>query len=187
MPPKLMVTSETRYEDTGLEDFSFMYDGKAYKVTPKPGKKDKLDEFLRYVKHVASKKGLNPFTFRGWKEDFKVDRTGGKPSGPTQMRLKLARKMELLALELEERGLPKCARMLKPLAMGCRRGWLGPQSIAFFDEVSNMEMQPDQAVTVIDAYEGGATEDELMAKATDLEPGKCRAVIDLAKRHDLVH
>jgi len=191
MAPKLIITSESRGIDDLLDEFSFLYDGKAYKVTAKEGRKHKLDEFYRFIKFTASKKGINPFTFRNWKDNFDVDRVGTapgakKPKEPEQMRLKLARKMELIALELEEKGLGRCARMLKPLAMGCRRGWLGPKSIGFFDDVSNIGIQPDEAVSVVDAYEGGATEDELMAKATEVEPGSCRKVIGLAKKHNLV-
>lgn len=190
MPPKLMVTPETGYEDTGLEEFSFMYEGREYKVTPKPGKKDKLDEFLRYVKFTAAKKDINPFTFRGWKNDFNINRVGTssesrKPAGPEQMRLKLARKMDLIALDLQERGLGRYARMLKPLAMGYRRGWLGPQSIGFFDDVSGLGIQSDDAVSIVDSYEGGVP-DEIVAKETDVEPDMCHKVIGLAKKHGLV-
>lgn len=191
MAPKLIITSESRGIDDLLDDFSFMYDGKAYKVTAKEGRKHKLDEFYRFIKFTAAKKGINPFTFRSWKDNFDIDRVGTapgakKPKEPEQMRLKLSRKMELIALELEERGLGRCARMLKPLAMGYRRGWLGPKSIGFFDDVSNLDIQPDEAVSVMDAYEDGASEDDLMAKATDVDPGKCRRVVDLAKKYGLV-
>ena len=200
MAPKLMITGETRSVDGLLDEFSFLHEGKEYKVTPKEGKNDRLDEYYRFIKFIAPKKKVNPFTFRGWKEDFNVDRVGTapgakKPPEPPkkapspeaeQMRLKLARKMEIIAGELEERGLDRVARMLKPLAMGFRRGWVGPQSIAFFEDLSNEDIHPDEAVQVIDAYESGAADDDVLAKATKIEPEKCQKVLELAQKHNLV-
>lgn len=191
MPPKLIITSESRGIDDLLDEFTFLYDGKAYRVTAKEGRKHKLDEYYRYVKFTAKKKGLNPFAFKGWKDNFNIERIGtalneGRSKEPEQMRLKLSRKMELIAAELDEKGLNRYARMLKPLAMGYRRGWLGPESIGFFDDVSNLDIQPDEAVAVVDEYEKGIPEGELLTKASNLDPNMCQKIIESAKKHGLV-
>ncbi len=80
MPPNTIVVSETSYPDTGLQEFSFIHDGRKYKVLPKPGAGDRLEKFLRYVKYVCPKSGTEPWTYPNWKNYFEVERVNGEPA-----------------------------------------------------------------------------------------------------------
>lgn len=60
-PPR--IVGETRYHDTGMEEFRFEWDGKTYRVLPKAGQKDRLEKFLAYVRVICPKHRLNPFTY----------------------------------------------------------------------------------------------------------------------------
>lgn len=198
MAPKTIVISTTKDGDVGLVDFTFMHNGKKYKVTPKESNYGRLDAFFRFVKGPCERSGVNPFAFKG-KEELNIQRidapghnTDPKKTTPKtnqegeQLSLKLARKVEIIASELTCKGLTKISEMLKPLAMGFRRGWLGPKSIAFFDDLSNANIQPEDAIKILDAYEGGAADGPQMAQATGLGLPVCGVVVALARRHDLV-
>jgi hypothetical protein len=144
MPGKTIIVSESSYPDRGLVEFTFIHDGKKYRVQPKTGAGDKLDAFYKYVKYVSPKQNTSPFAYSGWKTFFDIDRVDGDtkakpaaaPKAPKpeaeQMSLKFARKLEVISSELQERGLTRMAEMLKPVALRFRKAWLGPKSIAFF-------------------------------------------------------
>lgn len=201
MPNKTVVVWVGRDSDIGVTDFDFIHDGKRYKVTPKGGAS--LEPFLTYVQHVCPKTGTSPFTFRNWRDRYNVERSDGAPgdtkspekakpapepkkntpSEGEQMSLKFARKMGLIASELQEKGLGRVAEMLKPIALNFRRSWLGPKSIGFFDDLGNANIQPDDAMSVIDAFEDGASEGPQIAEITGLEEPLCAKVMELAKKH----
>jgi len=202
MPSKTIVVSETKYPDIGLVEFVFLHDGKKYRVLPKDGAGDRLEAFLKFVKYVCPKSDVSPFSFKDWKKWFDVTRVDGpseppktpqapqkppkapkKPPEAEQMSLKLARKMEILSSELQERGLGRVAEMLKSLAMRFRKSWMGPQSIGFFDDLSNAGIQPEVAMAVLDAYEGGAAEGAQVSDLSGVEEPVCVKVIGLAKKH----
>lgn len=201
MASKTKIIAETSYPDTGLAEFSFLHEGKKYKVTPKTGAGDKLRTFYNYVKYVCENKDVSPFAYRGWKNLFEIDRIGG-PANPKptkdlkstsknpppeaeQMSLKLARKLEIIAADLHERGLPRMAEMLKPVALRFRKAWLGPKSIAFFDDIGSADIQPEAAMAILDAFDGGAAKGPQISQVTGIDEPTCIKVIDLAEKHIL--
>lgn len=103
--PKITVTQEIVDKDTGLKEFTFLVDGKEYRVTPKPGNHDNLDEFLRYVKFVAPKRNLSPFVFRK-KNLFNIEPVGSKAK----------EKKPKPKSEAEQLSLFKCAKTLDHIA-----------------------------------------------------------------------
>jgi hypothetical protein len=183
MPVKPTVVSESHGVDGLLEEFTFMENGKKYRVVPKPGTGNKIEPFYKFVKFVCPKQGISTFSYRGWGDYFDIDRVGAgavkKPEQPKpaetkpaeakkpepkpaqkpaekprpeaeqlslfddkQASLGIALKMERLASELREKGLPKLAEMLKPLALRFRKAWMGPKSIGFFDDLGNANIEP---------------------------------------------
>jgi hypothetical protein len=199
MPQKLMIVSVQEYKDIGLVEFSFLLDGKKYRVTPLEGKEHRLEPFYKFVRSCV-RSGVSPFAFKDWKADLKIERSGGAPSGSSapmpqtpapevegeQMRLKLSRKMEHLAGELEDRHFGREAQMLKSLALGYGRGWVGPTSVAFFDELSNAGVFPDEAVTVMDAYADGISDEPTLVTVTKIDLDKCAVILQAARKHDLI-
>lgn len=207
MPGKTIVVSESSYPDRGLVEFSFIHDGKKYRVLPKTGAGDKLEAYYKYVKYVCPKQGTSPFAYSGWKNLFDIDRVDGgdtkakpaelpKPAPKTpkpapkkappeaeQLSLKFARKLEVISAELQERGLTRMAEMLKPVALRFRKAWMGPKSIAFFDDLSNAGIEADDAITVLDALEGGAGGGAQVAEMTGIDESVCEKVFGLAKQH----
>lgn len=201
--PKVMVTSTSRGIDNILDEFNFVEDGREYQVLPKSGSGSKIEAFYKFVNFVCSKQGISAFSYNDLKKYFDIKRIGtlkkpedtGKKKPPEAEQLSLfdknanmgvALKVERLAYELQQKGLTKAAEMLKPLAMRFRRGWLGPKCIGFFDDLSNAEIQTEDAIKVLDAYESGVADGSQMALVTGLDSPVCGVVTALAKKHDLL-
>jgi len=194
-PVKVLVTSRTTDPDTGLLEFSFkvkrgpkIY---SYKVLPKSGTSPFLIyEFLKYLEGAGEKRGVDPFTYKD-KDKFDIiptdkpptERLERKPQEPEQMSLKFARKLEVIASELDGKGLCRLAEMLKPVALRFRKAWLGPKSIGFFDDLGNENIQSEDAMAVMDAFEAGSDAGSQAAEATGLPEPLCAKVIGLAKKH----
>jgi len=218
MPVRSTVVSESHGIDGLLEEFTFMENGKKYRVVPKPGTGNKIEPFYKFVKFVCPKQGISAFSYRGWDNYLDIARVGAgavKPEQPKpaeskqpepkpaqkkpdekprpeavqlslfddkQASLGVALRMECLASELREKGLPRVAEMLKPLALRFRKAWMGPKSIGFFDDLGNANIEPEKAIAVLDALEGGAYGPGV-SKATGLEEALCGKVLELAKKH----
>ncbi len=63
---KLVFEGYSEYGDSGIEEFSFIYNGDRYKILPKynvPGSKDKLRGFMEFVKYKAPKLDNNPWKY----------------------------------------------------------------------------------------------------------------------------
>jgi len=187
MGSKTLVISTTKDGDVGLVGFTFMHDGKKYRVTPKGSDYSRLDAFFKFIKGPCERQGLNPFTYRA-KDSLNIERVGDtkEPQEGDQLSLKFARKIERISSELSDKGLSKISEMLKPLAMHFRRGWLGPQSIVFFDDLSNAGVQAEDGVSVLDAYDAGVAEGEQLHQTTGVGLPVCNLVLSLARKHNLL-
>jgi len=64
----LKFEGHSGYGDTGIEEFSFIYNKNRFKILPKygvPGSKDKLQNFMNFVKYIAPKMpDKNPWRYR---------------------------------------------------------------------------------------------------------------------------
>lgn len=193
-PIKVKVTSKTEYPDTGLVEFSFILKRGdktyKYKVLPKENAGPfLLESFYNFVKGPGEKEDVDPFTYKN-KDKFDIMPEDGKPSKPpdnpeaVQLDLfKCARQLERMSSELASRGMDKAAEMLKPLALRFRKAWMGPKSIAFFDDLGNANIQPEDAMKVLDAYEAGAADGPQIAQMSGIDETVCKRVIELAKKH----
>lgn len=94
---KLKFEGYSEYGDTGVEEFSFIYDGDRFKILPKygvPGSRDKLERFMKFVKFIAPKSGGNPWLYRVnpeqkfsrafdiYKNGIKLEEDPGVPEAP---------------------------------------------------------------------------------------------------------
>lgn len=99
--------------------FTFTYDGKFYKILPKPGVKDshnKLKGFLSFIENIASKKNLNPWTYniKPYKKfddvfDIVRDPTRKKDDYGEQMSLfaSITKRLDKISEDLETKSLIK--------------------------------------------------------------------------------
>jgi len=64
----LLFEGHSGYGDTGVEEFSFIYNGDRFKILAKygvPGSHDKLQKFMNYVQYIAPKTpDKNPWRYR---------------------------------------------------------------------------------------------------------------------------
>lgn len=187
---KPVITTILWVSTAGIDvpDFQMDVDGRRYKVEPtEKGSRSQILAFLNHIKRVCIPRKISPFTYPGLRE---VDEQGKSKyyritrlDEPEQMSLKFAKKTEMLAAELSARGLDKAAKMLKPVATRFRKAWLGPKSIAFFDDLGNENIEPTDAMAVLDAFETGAAEGPQVSQITGFDEPMCVKVISLAKKH----
>jgi hypothetical protein len=171
----LIFEGHSGYGDTGIEEFSFIYNGDRFKILPKPGSYDKLESFMKYVQYIAPKTpDKNPWRYRvnadqrfsrvfdiyknGKKledaSETKVDTPDlSKPPqanpGAEQMEMPLTASLDSISDRLERLGCIKEAYALDVIANMLDR-WVSSQSTQFFDEVTNQGIEPDTAVKVLD-------------------------------------
>jgi hypothetical protein len=142
----LKFEGSSGYGDTGIEEFSFIYNKDRYKVLPKfgvPGSKDKLTGFMNFVKYIAPKTAdKNPWLYRvnasqKFSKVFDIYKNGKKLEGdeeepqtpPTvpqvpatvrpeaeQMEMPLTAALDAISDQLEARGCVKEAHDLDVIA-----------------------------------------------------------------------
>jgi hypothetical protein len=160
----LRFEGHQEYGDTGVIEFSFLYNKDRFKILPKygvPGSTDKLERFMKFVQHVAP--GLpdkNPWMYKVNPEQkftrvFDIYKNGEKlkdediAPDAEQMTLPLSASIDKMSSRLESMGCVKEAYALDVVANTLDR-WNSNQSNLFFDEVSNIGVAPDKAVEVLD-------------------------------------
>jgi len=205
-----IVTSETKDHDTGLRQFSFLYNGKEYTVTPIPLKEweprslsstryDKLQKFFKFVDYVCPKKGKDPFSFSEWRKYLDIDRIGAKKQKPEkkpkqepkqeaeQLSLKLAiQAIEKIANSLEEKGAFEESYLMDIIANTIESNWDSINVISFSDEIANNDIPPEKAYLVIQAFNKGADTEHSVAEVTGVDAWTCKIILDIAHKHNLI-
>jgi hypothetical protein len=198
----LMVTSEIKDQDIGLVEFSFIVDGKEYTVRPLPlkegenpslsGKRyNKLQDFLKYVKYIAPKKKLNPFSYPQWKQYFEIIRKGEKRQSPKQEAEQLSLKLAVEALDkisskLEEKGAYEESYLMDIIANTLEKGWDSVKVILFADEMANQDIPLENAYKVVKVYNNGADTEHSVASITGIDSWTCKVILDAAHKHRLL-
>lgn len=152
--PNIEIIKQVKDNDTGLQEFVFRVDGKEYKVIPKSGTKgyDKIDDFLRYI-YMSKKRNLNPFTYQN-KELFDITRINPqKKPEAIQQSLRLAAQLDVLANKLEKSGKIKEAYQIDIISNTLDSPWQSNKATLFFDEISNQNIETEDAKKVLDIAE----------------------------------
>jgi len=177
---KLKFEGYSEYGDTGVEEFSFLYDGDRYKILPKygvPGSRDKLERFMKFVKFIAPKSGDNPWLYRVnpeqkfsrvfdiYKNGIKLEEDPGVPEVPEtpalptsdkpeaeQMEMPLTASIDEISNQLEHLGCTEEAYQLDVIANTLDR-WLGNKANLFADELANQRIEPQVADKVLNIAE----------------------------------
>lgn len=101
-----MVTGFEGHSRKNPNNFNFLYNGKRYRVYPKPGVVEapsKMGSFLSYIDYIAPKRGLSPWSFTGASRLFDFVPLDSKPQEAEQMSL-FAAELDAVSDRLEEDG-----------------------------------------------------------------------------------
>lgn len=189
--PKTMITNVVKDKDTGLQEFGFMVDGKKYKVLPKEGQSNKLDEFYRFVRK-AENTGLNPFIYRD-KEKFEITRENPSPKpqrskSVEQLSLfKAAQYIDDLSDILESKNYKKYAYRLDIIANTIDDNALKTvKATHFWDEVNNQEIDTEDVMKVLEAFDRGADTEYSVSQIAKVDTYTTKKILDIAEKTGII-
>ena len=186
-------------EELGPNDtrFAFGYTDKSgkewkYKITQKDDDREAFNTFVWKIKDAMGKRGnKKDFSYLPWPGNEMKDLTKRvnvqNITHGEQQTLKLASMVDSISNRIEAIGLLKEAYDLDVIANTIQSGkWWGVDSIGFWDEISNQNIDTETAVRILDAFDKGADAEYTCSRKTGIDVPTCKAVIDIADSSGLI-